>query len=122
MKISVPLIIAALVSSTQAMKLGYSASTKEKWSGPDFMALLYIDDKIVAGTAKEEGSSSDWKQWGIHKIQLRNARMNGFEFCIDVFNDVSCTKVSTPSTECSAGSNQISQCSTKWSNDNWGGA
>ncbi|KAF9119058.1 hypothetical protein BGW39_000647 [Mortierella sp. 14UC] len=120
MKISVPLLVTALASSTQALSLGYNAFNFASFGGSGYMAHMFIDSKRVAGVSKE-GASSGWVQWGVHKIQLRNAHMSSFDFCIDVFGDVSCTHVVTGNPSCGFNpNNQRPECSTQWFDDNWG--
>ncbi|KAF9907709.1 hypothetical protein EC991_010656 [Linnemannia zychae] len=120
MKISVPLLLVALASTTQAMKLGYNAFVAANIHKSSFVAYMFIDGKNVLGV-HEEGGSSKWLQWGVHKIQLKNAGMAGFEFCIDVFGDVSCTRVNTGAPSCGFNpNNQRPECSTSWEDKNWG--
>ncbi|KAG0380392.1 hypothetical protein BGX24_008641 [Mortierella sp. AD032] len=120
MKLSVPLLVAALASSTQALRLGYNAFSAANLGGSSFVAYMFIDGKNVAG-AHREGGSSSWVQWGIHKIQLNKAQMYGFNYCIDVFGDVSCVWVNTGNPDCGFNpNNQRPECTTQWKDDNWG--
>ncbi|KAG0377250.1 hypothetical protein BGX24_006459 [Mortierella sp. AD032] len=120
MKISVALIVAALASSTQALKLGYVSSMYSNNLG--FKGTMYIDGRFAAGVTSE-GASSAWVPRGIHKIQLSNAYMTSFDFCIDVFGNVSCTHVTTHSPTCAFNpQTQRPECRVEWNDDNWGGA
>ncbi|KAK3831915.1 MAG: hypothetical protein J3R72DRAFT_454449 [Linnemannia gamsii] len=116
MKFSVPLIVAALASSTQAFKLGYISMM----SGPDFKATMFIDGVFAAGVIVE-GASSPWMTVGIHKVQLKNAHMSSFEWCLDVFGDVSCIPVTTPAPVCSFNSQtNRPECKMNWYENTWG--
>ncbi|KAG0247339.1 hypothetical protein BGZ95_008766 [Linnemannia exigua] len=102
------------------MSIGYNAFAYSSITGSGYLANLFVEEKNVARVLKE-GGSSGWVKSGIHKIQLKNAHMSSFEFCIDVFGDVSCTKVVTGNPSCSFNpNNQRPECSTQWYDDNWG--
>jgi hypothetical protein len=101
------------------MKLAYNAFIAGNINKPGFVAYMFIDDKSVAGVYQEGGSSS-WVQWGVHKIQLSNAQMYGFDFCIDVFGDVS-VSVDTGNPDCEYNYDiHRPECTAQWEDDNWG--
>ncbi|KAF9907708.1 hypothetical protein EC991_010655 [Linnemannia zychae] len=121
MKIIVPLLLVALASTTQALRLGYNAFAAANINGAIFRASMFIDGDNNVGNVFEEGGTSKWVQWGIHKIQLKNARMDGFHICIDVAGDVSCTPVVVGPPSCGFNpNNQRPECKNYWKDDNWG--
>ncbi|KAK3831916.1 MAG: hypothetical protein J3R72DRAFT_454450 [Linnemannia gamsii] len=121
MKFSVSLIVAALVASTQAQgkvsKIGYISTLK---GNQEFQATMFLDG-VFAAASFVEGGSSPWMKIGIHKVQLKNARMSSFEWCLDVFGDVSCIAITTPAPVCTYNPKTGKpECIMNWYENNWG--
>ncbi|KAF9117936.1 hypothetical protein BGW39_001641 [Mortierella sp. 14UC] len=111
---------AALASGSQALKLRYDATNLATFNGDTFKARLYVEGKNLL-TVHAYGAESDWVPNGIHKIQLREAMMSSFLFCIDVFGDVSCDKINAGNQDCKYEKNKtVLKCSVNWRDDNYG--
>ncbi|KAG0380393.1 hypothetical protein BGX24_008642 [Mortierella sp. AD032] len=117
MKFSVPFLIAALAASTQAVSLKYDAVSTSNMRQTDFSATLLVDNKQRM-YAHSDGGESPWEQYGIHKIKLMTARTYGFNYCIDVFGNVSCSWVTTAH-HCNK-NNGKEDCNGYYHNDNYG--
>ncbi|KAF9119060.1 hypothetical protein BGW39_000649, partial [Mortierella sp. 14UC] len=119
MKLNLAIFVAALATSAQAVKLSYEAYSFTNVAGSFFKANMLINDKSVAEVYKDGGSSA-WVPYGPHKIQLRDAYMTNFKFCIDIFGDINCHSITAGAPKCGAHPNsQWPECSTKWQDSNW---
>ncbi|KAG0254874.1 hypothetical protein BGZ95_005917 [Linnemannia exigua] len=119
MKFNALFFVATLASCTQAFDLAYKATGLGPQGTDTFEASMWVDD-LEFNTGRYRGSSI-WRSVGIHKIQLRNAEMGSFEFCIDVFGDIDCEKIWTSSPSCVwTPSIRNTVCTTKWEKKNWG--
>ncbi|KAK3831932.1 MAG: hypothetical protein J3R72DRAFT_478400 [Linnemannia gamsii] len=122
MKINALFFVATLASCTQAMKLEYKATSLGNQAAQNkdgFDASFWLDD-VYMYTNRYRGSSQ-WKPLGIHKVQLKNAEMESFEFCLDVFGNIDCEKIRTSSSTCAWKSHLSNYvCTTKWFDLNWG--
>ncbi|KAF9907710.1 hypothetical protein EC991_010657 [Linnemannia zychae] len=119
MKLGLPIFVAALATSAQAIKLRYEATTFTNVAGTFFKANMFIND-ISVGESYTEGQSSAWVPVGIHKVQLSEPRMKSFKHCIDVFGDVSCNFITTGVPNCNKNPNtKWPMCTTIWRDDNW---
>ncbi|KAG0378805.1 hypothetical protein BGX24_002756 [Mortierella sp. AD032] len=121
MKLSIPILVVALAAKAQAIKFIYSANTLQVGSQEKrFSALLSVEDGVKLW-ADYEGGSSPWVQYGIHKIQLNNAQMRGFNYCINVYGNVDCNWIETEEPKCNFRPDiQQNQCFSGYKNDNWG--
>ncbi|KAG0376051.1 hypothetical protein BGX24_008358 [Mortierella sp. AD032] len=127
MKLSIPILVVALAASVQALKIKYSASCIYGSGGvaagtEKFNAMLTVGDGVKL-RADYEGGSSSWVQYGIHKIQLNNAQMTGFNYCINVFGDVDCNWIAVEQLvlECNYRPNSEKlHCNSGYNNNNWG--
>ncbi|KAK3846350.1 MAG: hypothetical protein J3R72DRAFT_471515 [Linnemannia gamsii] len=126
MKLSIPILVVALAASVQALKIKYSASCTYGSGGTSvaekFNALLTVGDGVKL-RADREGGSSSWVKYGIHKIQLNNAQMTGFNYCINVFGNVDCNWIAVEQIvlECNyRPDSENLYCNSGYNNNNWG--
>ncbi|KAG0293930.1 hypothetical protein BGZ96_002044 [Linnemannia gamsii] len=119
MKFTLPIFVATLATSAQAVKLSYEAFSFTNVAGTFYKYNMIIDNKNIAETHLNGGSSA-WVPFGPHKIQLKNAYMTGFQLCMDIFGDFHCYSFVAGDPTCSINPNSgWPECSTKWSDNNW---
>ncbi|KAG0378674.1 hypothetical protein BGX24_003114 [Mortierella sp. AD032] len=119
MKFSTLFFVATLASCTQALKLVYKVNSLGYQGTDRFDATLWLNG-VELYTDSYRGSSQ-WKPLGIHKVQLKNAKTENFEFCLDVFGNVDCEKVwANPATCVWKPSIKNTECTNSWVENDWG--